>query len=182
MQVDQKVVKKLIKGFNECKREIVGDFEEATKRISKCISVEEIMEVKKDLLLNLVNDLPIYGDVCYFCILLDTDGDDADCEKCQYGKIHGICDHDRSDWRKIIDGSQRFENIIDDYYHDIHDTFEEMKIEQPKDKVELLRDSNLVVEITKTDSPTSRQRKVAKELRERGYEVSFKYGYAKERD
>lgn len=82
------------------------------------------LESKMEYILNnissvicILRNLPISGNTCYFCQLYtNPDTEDIECKKCEYGKIHGICNDWSSDWYNLYDSvlllTELFENLI----------------------------------------------------------------------
>ena len=116
MKVDKIVVDRLVENLKRNRDNIFDIYTSYIEDIEDAGSVEEIMKVKQDLLVELVDKLPLFNAVCYFCLLQSRLGL-MNCEKCMYGKIHGICMNKNSDYGKIIDMKDRFIDVISSLYY-----------------------------------------------------------------
>jgi len=112
MKVDEEVRRQLIenlkiwlKRLNRIVKSLVKDMEEAE-------TVEEIMALKRELLLRYICLIPISASYCYFCIKHDLE-----CNKCEYAKHHGICTYAESDYAKIIDKAKELELTVAELYY-----------------------------------------------------------------
>lgn len=118
-QVRNRLIKELKEQFGHHERQVY-DLIEMLKTVQ---TVEEIMKIKKVLLLNYIELLPIGTYECYFCLLqmherLPSPGKSL-CESCQYGKHHGLCiDNPNSQYNKMIIDRDNLINCINNYYND----------------------------------------------------------------
>jgi hypothetical protein len=80
-------------------------------RMRNATTVEEIMELKQQMLLNCVDDMPLSSSSCYFCLL------NIDCSKCPYGALHGICAEEESDFRKVCIAKENLKEALYNYHH-----------------------------------------------------------------
>lgn len=101
MEVNEKIREKLLKGLQEWKENLNKSIDFYIEAIAKSKSVESIMWYKKQLIIACIKKLPLTADTCYFCIANEKESR-LDCEGCYYGKIHGICREDLSDFDKIM--------------------------------------------------------------------------------
>ena len=105
-QVQAELIRNLDRWFSDFQKSIDYFLEQ----IKKADTVEEIMQVKKDMLINMVNYIPSGRLYCYFCI-----ENDDDCSKCQYGKLHGKCGAN-SDYHKIGHDLSKLKDALKNYY------------------------------------------------------------------
>lgn len=115
MNIDKKIVKKLVQNLDNEKKRIDEVINEYIKDIKNAKTVEEIMEYKKGLLLDLLSCLPLNYTHCYFC--LKHLKDMIWCENCEYAKVHGRCDEEDSDYNKIDTIVGNLFNAIEDLYY-----------------------------------------------------------------
>ena len=112
MKVDEGVREELIKNL----RDWLDDFNFTMKKIidsmEKAKSVEEIMKLKKKLLLKAIDMLPIFAEECYFCILCSSE-----CSICKYKDYHGVCHNSNSDYMKIIEKRRELMELIEKLYY-----------------------------------------------------------------
>lgn len=76
-------------------------------------------DLKKLFIMDLINNLPFSGNHCYYCFLLNNDRfneDSINCNKCYYGKKHGICINENSVFNLILKQREKFINSIRDNY------------------------------------------------------------------
>ena len=103
MEINKKVLQELIKevkGRRNSAKKIYVDYLTAL-RDSK--SVEEIVKVKQDFFLGLINNLPVIKEDDYFCLLYYDEAFNHTCFDCPYGKIHGNCQVSGSDYDVMYD-------------------------------------------------------------------------------
>jgi len=102
MIVNEEIRKELVKNLKEWKEELNCHLELYIKEIERAETVEDIMRYKRSLLYIMVRELPLQATTCYFCLLYrNKETGKLDCEKCEYGKIHGICFDSDSDYQSI---------------------------------------------------------------------------------
>lgn len=116
MKVVKKVKEALIENIKHWKVVIDICIEDCLEKIKKAETVEEIMQAKQTLLLDMIRFLPLQGNFCYFCIALEKDII-ASCKKCPYAKIHGICDRPDSDFSKIIRVKNDLLSSVENLYY-----------------------------------------------------------------
>lgn len=97
MKVDKDVREQLVKNLEDWLDGLHRVMKYQIEKINEAETVEDIMRYKKDMLAHYVKYIPVGIDQCYFCLLHWLD----DCEPCQYGVIHGVCDSAGSDYREI---------------------------------------------------------------------------------
>jgi len=112
MKVDRQLQMKLAENLEWRIREFSREYRLLVKRIQEAGSVEEIMELKQEILSLWAQMLPLGGDYCYFCLLLAWW---QDCQECLYGKVHGICSEAGSDFQKIQDKRATLLSEIENY-------------------------------------------------------------------
>jgi len=75
-----------------------------------------ITKKKKNLLLQIVENIPIGYATCYYCLLLDGDEGDGSCYMCDYGQSHGICGQPNSSYSQIISIKRKLKTVIAEKY------------------------------------------------------------------
>jgi len=80
-------------------------------KILKAKTVEEIMELKRDLLKAYVDLMPMGVDCCYFCMLRGPN-----CDRCEYGRVHGFCPELGSDYSDLVNAREDLRKAIAKYY------------------------------------------------------------------
>jgi hypothetical protein len=122
MKVKKKIVEELVKGLkNECQAYFNTGFDQYIKTMLKATTVEEVMYVKKQIILHILNSLPMYDESCYFCIETDMN-----CGICSYAKIHKSCTNNQnSDWVRIQNAIEKLENLIDHTYCEYGEIYSE---------------------------------------------------------
>jgi len=111
MKVNEEIRGQLLSAM----REHLENFE---KLISSCLdemekanSVEEIMNLKRKILVLWTEFLPLGARHCYFCFLYDH------CTVCPYGKIHGICGPGKkSDYGRIREAEDHLLGSLERYF------------------------------------------------------------------
>jgi len=89
-------------------------------KIKNAETINEIMALKKDLLLMYVNEIPLTAKECYFCI-------GYVCEECPYAEYHGICEDKYSEYSQIKDAVDKLKTLIDEKYYDPNfDNYEDL--------------------------------------------------------
>jgi len=100
--------------LRECAEGYAKRFAVAVEAIERAGKPEEVMQAKKDLLKDIVGELPIDETDCYFCQL---QGLGNGCEGCDYKKFHGgRCADEGSDYKKIADATHKLEDALSTYY------------------------------------------------------------------
>jgi len=112
MNSDRKFQRELVKNLERHIREFSHGYRFLVKKIREARSVEEIMELKREILLFWIRELPLRSVHCYFCLLPVGE----DCQGCLYGKIHGICSRKDSDYLKIWDKRLALLSEIKSYF------------------------------------------------------------------
>ena len=118
MKHDPKLKEKLIVNIKERKQEYIDNFDLYVKRLGSAKSVEDIMIMKRDFLVNLTCLLPADSSDCYFCLANAIKSDPyVDCDSCEYAKTHGVCHNPTSDWMKQNRAKYRFVSVIRSKYY-----------------------------------------------------------------
>jgi len=112
VKVNEATRRKLIKSFKMWLKMLNKVIKSLIKDMEKAKTVEEIMELKKELLIKYVQLMPITSSYCYFCI-----EHFMNCDKCEYAKHHGICDYAESDYFKIYDKAVDLKRTIEELYY-----------------------------------------------------------------
>jgi len=86
--------------------------------IGECKDINEIMNFKREFVLELVGTLlPFTSELCPFCIKsMDITTGVLNCKYCEYGKEHGICSSTKSDYKKLMNAVEIFTRAIKDLY------------------------------------------------------------------
>ena len=100
MKVDKDVKKRLIANLKCWLQDLNNSVKTILKHMKEAETVEEIMQLKKELLVLCLERLPLGDSHCYFCILQDYKNNFA-CRGCLYAKTHGYCAKVKSDYKKI---------------------------------------------------------------------------------
>lgn len=120
MIVDKKVMKKLIDNFRCWENGIKSNIEEFINvDLAEVETVEELMSIKTDIILTMLDYIPITSDYCYFCLELDNlNCDKEKCSKCAYKDYHnGTCEEKSSDFMKIFDAKEALADYIVNLYY-----------------------------------------------------------------
>jgi len=80
------------------------------KHINTVDTEEGFMQCKAELLLDLVDNLPISNDYCYFCVKRGSAS--LGCDSCRYGKANGVCMVPSSRFQKILDVWDKLKMVI----------------------------------------------------------------------
>ena len=113
MEVQKKIVNQIIDSLRQTKEDIDLSFTSSIKELKEAKTVEDIMEIKKRILLDISYSFPLDSDSCYFCILYDMA-----CGKCEYGKVHKMCERSYgSDYVKIKGQLSKLRGRLLSYYH-----------------------------------------------------------------
>lgn len=102
MKVDESVREELVENLEDWFECLYREIMKYLRKIKEAESVEDIMFLKRDMLLHYVKSMPVGIEQCYFCLLhwLD-DCEPCECGVCEYGVVHGVCDTPDSDYREI---------------------------------------------------------------------------------
>lgn len=103
----------IVEAFKYAKQGFTSIFNSAIKALEEAESVNEIMVAKKELLLNLIEELPLGGDTCIFCEMYDDR-----CSLCDYAHKYGhrVCNSKNSSWATIQDAQDTLKNVIEREY------------------------------------------------------------------
>jgi len=116
MKVDKDVKKRLIANLKYWLQDLNNSVKTILKHMKKAETVEEIMQLKKDLLILCLEKLPLDDIHCYFCILQDYKNNSS-CKNCLYAKIHGYCDDVKSDYKKVKMAVGKAIDTIEEKYY-----------------------------------------------------------------
>lgn len=107
---DKAVVKKVIDELNETKNDMVNKLETTLDAMSNVRSVNGIMKLKKQFMIDVLAGMPLDVGSCYFCVYgaFPRGG----CGDCTYGKTHGVCGNDDAAYTKIENASEELRDLI----------------------------------------------------------------------
>lgn len=118
MQVNKRVIKKLAKNIETARKIINEDFDNFINKINEAETVEQVMKAKKELLVHILADMPLFSAHCYFCIQKYLhDGPNYVCVGCKYAVKHNPCNKEGSSWKKIVKEGQKFIKVISEEYY-----------------------------------------------------------------
>jgi len=117
MIVNEEIRKKLVKNLKEWKKELNCHLELCIEEMERVRTVEDLMRYKRNLLYIMVRELPLQATACYFCLLHGQGTEKLDCEKCEYGKLHGICFESDSDYYSILKARNELLRKIEFLYY-----------------------------------------------------------------
>jgi len=124
MKVNKKVKQELLGNFEEWRKELIGMIDGYVKEMKGAKTVEELMRIKRNMLIGLVYDLPLRSKLCYFCILNEREQGNI-CSVCKYGRIHGMCWQIDSDYDRINQAQNKLLDVIGLYYYKDDERYEE---------------------------------------------------------
>ena len=113
MRLNKQTKEDLIENTKELKMVFNSVIERAINGYKDAKTVEEIMDAKQTFLQDFISHLPLSTYYCYFCLLPKEDY----CNRCRYGKKHGICPTNGSDYQKIIVARNELIEKIQFTYH-----------------------------------------------------------------
>lgn len=116
MKADERVKRILVNNLKRWLDELYGRIFLQIKAIENAPTVEEIMILKKGLILFCLEFLPLSVNECYFCIERKWWKGDI-CENCPYAKFHKPCREEDSDYRKIREIIWKAIEIVGEYYY-----------------------------------------------------------------
>jgi hypothetical protein len=118
MKINEDVTNILLRNIDEKIYSGKCIIEQSSKYIHGATTVEEIMQYKKELILAILETLPLGIDNCYFCLnqMKKNEHGILNCDKCEYGKIHGICSEGNSDYKRLVDARDAMRTAINTYY------------------------------------------------------------------
>ena len=117
MKIDNEIRDELMSNMRLREFEYRESFARFYRKAKQAETVEEIMEYKQELLMELVQNLPLTVDTCYFCLLHNFEDDVHACNKCEYKKFHGKCTEDESDFSSIMNKVHELAQEIDGKYY-----------------------------------------------------------------
>jgi len=112
MEIDEEALKELIDNLEDWLDEFNAKMKGIIDNMRKAKSVEEVMKLKKEMLLKILDMMPLSASYCYFCILHFED-----CSECIYSDYHGSCIDLASDYVKIMDKKRELWRMIDELYY-----------------------------------------------------------------
>ena len=87
------ILEYLIDKFALHRGEMSRVFDVASFKLKQAKSINEVMVIKRDLLVAILSCFPTMSDTCYFCEYHKDRQEETppDCSNCSYGKFHGKC-------------------------------------------------------------------------------------------
>jgi len=116
MKTERFILKAIVKSIRDAEQALQRLLDENLHRMEKAETVEEVMAIKKDILIDWITTLPILGVNCYFCYGFSELNVQEPCKICPYGKIHGKCSDPNSDYRFIRERQSELIGAICRYY------------------------------------------------------------------
>ncbi len=111
MELGKDVKSILEERFREWRDRFFRDVERYIKKIRTAKTEEEIMEAKRDLLVSIVQNLPLSKKYCPFCLIYNSN-----CDKCSHAKQHGDCHEYDSDYSIMLRARNNFIDALKLYY------------------------------------------------------------------
>ena len=81
-------------------------------------TLESVMEIKREILLEFVDKMPLGIHACYFCIKHQDN-----CDECKYGEVHGKCLDSDSDYHQVEIIRRSLKQALRDHYHTDEDRY-----------------------------------------------------------
>ena len=97
--------------FRRWKNQYFRDVERYLDKIRTAKTEEEIMEAKRDLLISIVENLPLSKKYCPFCLIYSNN-----CNECSYAEQHGDCHEYDSDYSRIVRAKNDLVDALKLYY------------------------------------------------------------------
>ena len=111
MELEKDVKSILEERFREWKDRFFRNVEEYIEKIRTAKTEEKIMKTKRDLLIYIVDNLPLYNKYSPFCLIYD-----GNCSECSYAKHHGDCHEYDSDYKRIVRAKNDLVDVLRLYY------------------------------------------------------------------
>jgi len=96
MKADERAKEILLRELEEWFKLLKHTIKRMLEAMRETDTVETLMSLKRELLLRLIDLLPIDANHCYFCIVHHPH-----CKECEYAKVHGECSKEESDYYRI---------------------------------------------------------------------------------
>ena len=112
MKIDEEVRQKLVENLQVWQRYLTREVNVYLQKMKSAQTVEELMELKRSLLVFLIYHLPLTDTECYFCLQQPY----SDCEDCLYGKVHGTCDEKGSAFAKVMKQVDKLVKAVQEHY------------------------------------------------------------------
>ena len=110
-KINKRIQRKLISNLTEWKSTFIKDIDNCLVEFKQAKTVTEIMDLKRDLLVAILDGFPIGSVHCYYCLKFSQFSFNTNnCENCDYGKAKKICSDDNSIYGEI---SQQLQNLRD---------------------------------------------------------------------
>ena len=117
MKIDEEVRKELVWNFKDLFRDVKRIFDEYIELLKKAETVEEIMKLKQEFLMNYLELTPLTSEYCYFCLANMESDATLICKNCLYAIHHKKCNEKDSDWSKIHTELAELIKLIEDLYY-----------------------------------------------------------------
>ena len=114
MKVNEDIKRRLVENLESWKEMIDDTINMYINEIKNIGTVEELMRIKRDLLIDFVYKIPLSRDYCYFC-LADM-AYDKSCGECEYARYHGQCSSDQSTYSNIEKAAHKLIAELERYY------------------------------------------------------------------
>ena len=157
MELEKDVKSILEERFKEWKDQFFKNVERYIEKIKTAKTEEEVMEAKRDLLISIIENLPLSKKYCSFCLIYSNN-----CNECSYAKYHGDCREYDSDYSRMLRAKNNFIDALKLYYkgekysftsivkyllEKVRDVCEETFSEDEREKIEELEELLEIVEI-----------------------------------
>ena len=108
--LNKDAVTRVVEDLEARKIEVVATFDKWVTAMKRAKTVNGVMKAKKELLVGVIENLPLYADACYFCMLNEG------CSDCEYTKEHGFCGDDEASFTVIATAWENLQDLIVETY------------------------------------------------------------------
>jgi len=119
MKVDKKVKEEILKNLDLWLNEFISKMQLMRAMMNNAEQEEEMMAIKRDMLIIHFGFAPLGNDHSYFCMkMLNVKKGIFDCQNCPYGMLHGICIDPscNSDYGRIIMAQSKIIDMVRQYH------------------------------------------------------------------
>lgn len=117
MKPNKEIIEKLLRNLEYCHAEFNDIFSEYSQKLKTAESIERVMVAKQSFLLSITKNIPLGTANCYFCLQYSPRIGFEGCKNCQWGKVHGTCYTQNSDYLKIQNLRVEFQKAIEELYY-----------------------------------------------------------------